>query len=457
MRAAWLLVLLVAAPVAAAQQEPAASPSLTVEPAERIVAPNGMAQAKLVVTNPLARDLILNLTVDASDGAKARLERAEVRVPAGTERSIGLTVIAGDALNETYVIEVVARELLLATRASDAPPLTMSAKMVLLTSASPPVATEARPPPKLELGVLPRAVDIAPNGTAVATLTVRNAGDAPASLALSARAPAWLHASFEAHPDRLAPGSVVRVTLTLTARDGPTEVALHEVALFTAPAPPAGAPPQLVLRVRVIEAPVVDAAAAEVAAPPAAPGVDERVLVAAVVGSVAAGWTALWLTRREWWPLLLALYTRLRPSRILDHPVRRRIAELVMQNPGVTFSELARLAGIAPGQLTHHARMLEKAGVVFSSPDGQTRRFFHVGAGRLAPIPPLAERALQLLRERPRRASELARDLGVSRQALHYHVKHLAAQGKVIARAEGRELWLEIAESNVRTSARAEA
>jgi DNA-binding transcriptional ArsR family regulator len=153
--------------------------------------------------------------------------------------------------------------------------------------------------------------------------------------------------------------------------------------------------------------------------------------------AVGAGAGALALARRRWPWLLAPLYTRLAKARILEQPTRERIAEAVKAEPGITFGDLQRRLGLAAGSLTHHARKLEDAGVLFSSPDGQQRRFFHSGQGRVAAIPPLAERAVAMLSSRPMTLSELAAALGASKQAVHYHVKKLAQNGIVTATPEG--------------------
>lgn len=180
-------------------------------------------------------------------------------------------------------------------------------------------------------------------------------------------------------------------------------------------------------------------AAAQVASPAGGKPPSTAFVFAGGVAAVGASAGIIVLLRKHRWPILLSvpLYTRLAKARILEQPVRERIALLVKEEPGITFSEIQRRLDLAAGSLTHHARMLEQAGVLFSSPDGQTRRFFHVGQGRVAPVPSLRERALLALSNGPRSLSALAEELGVTRQSLHYHVKKLAAEGKVIADESG--------------------
>lgn len=428
MRVTWLLVLLLAVPIAAAQAPTAeAKPTLTLDPSVVNLAPSAQSETHALISNPLAREIVFNLTVHPSDGVKARLDRPQVRVPAGGSASVLVTTLVPNATNVTHRVEVVAKEI--ATPSPDAgAPIQLFATLELRVPPRPPGPL----PPVIDVQVRPHDVEIATGGNITVFVFVHNGGAAPISSDLDVRLPPGLRGTPKPPRAAIPPGTNMEIPL-LIEDDGTRtlgEIAPGMVGLRT----PQGHSDTF--SVRTVAAPVLSV--------DPAPSWSYLTSAAIVAGAAGTG-AAFWLTRRHWWPLLLALYTRLRPSKILDHPVRRRIAEIVQAQPGISFSDLSRAADIAPGQLTHHARMLEKAGVVFSSPDGQTRRFFHVGAGRLASVPPLSERVLDVLRDRPRRASELAKELGVSRQALHYHVKHLVAEGKLLARADGREMWLEAA------------
>ena len=428
MRAAWLLIVLVAAPIAAAQTTTKPQPSLTLEPPAIDVPPGGSSQTRAVISNPLEREILLDISVHPPEGVKARAERPQLRIAAGGTESLLVTTLSPNASNVTHVVEVLAKEATAARTTAADGAILLSAKLELRVGAS---QAGAPLPPRLEL--TPRHVDFKDGRAAHVSLAITNPTDKPVRIADTLRfgLPPEYRVDVGAHPPLVGPGE--RVEIPLTFRQVADSAVGGRGTIHLEGHPAASASFQIAHYAAVVDA--------EKAA----------ILAGAAAATLAAGaWTGGWLTRRHWWPFLLALYTRLRPSRILDHPVRRRITELVQEDPGISFSELARLAGIAPGQLTHHARMLEKAGVVFSSPDGQTRRFFHVGAGRLASVPPLSQRALDRLRVGPRRASDLAKDLGVSRQALHYHLKHLVAEGKLTARGDGRETWLELTPTSAR-------
>jgi len=73
---------------------------------------------------------------------------------------------------------------------------------------------------------------------------------------------------------------------------------------------------------------------------------------------------------------LLFLYTRLRPSEVLDLESRRRILEYVRGHPGVHFRELLRSLPFGSGSLHYHLYVLERAGYLIPRRDGMYRRFF---------------------------------------------------------------------------------
>jgi predicted transcriptional regulator len=170
--------------------------------------------------------------------------------------------------------------------------------------------------------------------------------------------------------------------------------------------------------------------------------------LAAGAGAVGLA-AALARAARRGWPWLAALYTRLASAEVLEHPQREALAALVREEPGVSFREAQRRLGLASGALTHHARVLERAGVLFSTPDGQHRRFFLTSHGRVDAVPPLGERALASL-DAPATLAEVARRLGASRGALRYHVRRLEEQGRLRAQRQGRDVVLSRAEAAAR-------
>jgi DNA-binding MarR family transcriptional regulator len=407
-RVAWVLLILLALPLVGAQAE--LRPSLTLDPARLTAAPGDTLHVDVVVANPTGDAIAFTLHATSETGVKFRFDRTDLVVAPGARERAVLSIVLPEAAGVTHVLAIAAVD---EQKRSD-----VGGKLEILVPAAPASL--------LVLSVEPRLVDIPRGGSAPATITIENPTRADVRFGDGFRfaLPPGIRAEVGPHPPFVPGGGRVSVPLTLFHDgDAPSDIADAKVGL--GPAAPSA------FAVRVVDAPL---------APPGGGVLVVAAGAAALAGAVGGG---IYLARRHWLLLLGLLYTRLRPSNMLDQPIRRRIVDAVQQHPGLTFSDLARTLDIAPGQLTHHARMLEKAGIVFSSPDGQTRRFFHVGGERVPAVPPLADRAMALLHERPWHASDLARELGVSRQSLHYHVKQLVAQRRLVTRVDGRDVWIE--------------
>lgn len=143
----------------------------------------------------------------------------------------------------------------------------------------------------------------------------------------------------------------------------------------------------------------------------------------------------------------LALFTRISGNQVLEHRRREQLYLLVEGRPGVTFRALGHLAGMRGGVLTHHLTTLEREGLVRRQRVGARLAFYAAAAPTplLRPVPPLQARLLALVRAGPVSQAEAARRLGVSRQALHYHVHALRTADLLELGREGRETPLRLA------------
>lgn len=305
--------------------------------------------------------------------------------------------------------------------------------------ASPTPAAAPPPPPaaredRVTLRVEPAEARIAPGQAAPLLLVVANGRDQDVVLDLRVRLPPGFLLEGELGALPLAAGETRTLPLVLRAA-GHLAEGEEGTGVFVATG--ADEAP-----FRILVAPPTQAEAAS--PPPTArePGhVGLAVLLAAGAGAVALG--SAWAWRRRWHLALLALYARLAPHRVLDHPTRRAIADLLAAEPGLALSDVQRRLHLANGILRHHVDRLEATGHLRSVQDGQHRRLYPVSAGRVAPTPTLSERVLAAVRDHGAvRASDLASRLGVSRQSLHYHVKKLVREGRIDARHLGNELLL---------------
>lgn len=146
-------------------------------------------------------------------------------------------------------------------------------------------------------------------------------------------------------------------SFVLTAREPdpqPASVASHKVDV-------AGMAEGLVL---------VPASAATLAPAPRAGPLVAAALAAGLLVLLAAWWRG-WL-----WSVPAGLYTRLTKQDVDHSPIRRRLLDVIVQEPGLGVQDLARKAGCGWGTVTYHVAMLEKLGYVQSRRIGLRRCLF---------------------------------------------------------------------------------
>lgn len=298
-----------------------------------------------------------------------------------------------------------------------------------------PVASPARP--GLTLRFDENDINASAGSTRLVTLYVTNTGAAPAKGRASLEmAPLTVDAvvvDFDLAPGEEAP-LVFAIKVGRDIGMGSTFVGVGRTSLDE------GAGVELRLRIDGNGAPMVSAAVV-------GNGVEPQVWVAIVAAGLGTGALGLVALARRWPGLgLFPLYARLAPRRALEHPRRASMVALLREEPGLSLAEVQRKLALSNGVARHHVALLEAAGVVRVVQDGPLRRLWPVESARVAPTPALRERALLTLRERgPMRAPELAHALGVSRQALHYHLKRLEQDGAILVRKDGVEIVVETA------------
>lgn len=163
---------------------------------------------------------------------------------------------------------------------------------------------------------------------------------------------------------------------------------------------------------------------------------------AAVLGLVAVAW-------RFWDELKLALvglYNRLTRQEVLEHGDRERILELVDQEPGIHFRELARRLDMGHGILDHHLRKLEDAGMLGEHKTESHRCYFRPGETDQAERQALAAvkaggplRIMEALATSPGSSiTQVADEAGLARSTASHHVDRLADVGVIAAEIQGR-------------------
>lgn len=163
-------------------------------------------------------------------------------------------------------------------------------------------------------------------------------------------------------------------------------------------------------------------------------------LAAGALSMLSVGALIGFASWRRWDLLAAALYTRLRREAIDAHPSRAKILDAVRASPGLALADAQRATGLANGPFEHHLRKLVDARRVVIVAEGRSR-FLRLPDAPPSAAPGTTTGAIEaLIRDKgAMRSTQIARELGLSRQALHYHLRKLSAEGRVDVRlARGR-------------------
>lgn len=130
---------------------------------------------------------------------------------------------------------------------------------------------------------------------------------------------------------------------------------------------------------------------------------------------------------------------------VLSSEARRRVYDLVLAEPGISVSELARRADMYWTSAALHAAALERAGLVQSVLVGRRRSIFPVEnrsalgtpAAALLSEPACRRVAEGIVRYPDLRVWELCDILQMSERAVYHHVKRLVNAGLVSSTRPG--------------------
>lgn len=141
-------------------------------------------------------------------------------------------------------------------------------------------------------------------------------------------------------------------------------------------------------------------------------------------------------------PFVAPLYSRISRDEVLENDTRGSIYTLIMSNPGTDLLSIKNSLGLSNGVLAHHIHTLERERYIRSVRDGRYRRFFISGT-RVEIGETVESRILDVVATRSSaNQSQIARELGVSRQALNYHIQKLVRRGIIVTEKVGRETML---------------
>jgi hypothetical protein len=179
-------------------------------------------------------------------------------------------------------------------------------------------------------------------------------------------------------------------------------------------------------------------------------------LQSTAVGSVSGPYLWLAAAGGVLVALAVALYRRLRPQRLLDHPHRRSILALVVERPGVTIAGLAQALGLDYKSAMHHVDLLVEFGHLSVHLHGRERRLFAASArvareqraATVALARPSAQRILAALRDvGPVPKGALPRVAGLSRTAAWRGLRVLTGLGVVVVEGPARGAVVRLAEA----------
>ena len=142
----------------------------------------------------------------------------------------------------------------------------------------------------------------------------------------------------------------------------------------------------------------------------------------------------------------IGLYARITRAEVFDNSVRERIFHAIKASPGLSASDLAKAAGVSWGTTIYHLDVLEQNRMVTSLRKGRHRRYFENGAALSVPKETVAvlqnavtAQVVSSIKGQPGATQkELASRVGLTPQALHWHLQRLVQVGLVQKVREGR-------------------
>ncbi|MDX1612623.1 MAG: winged helix-turn-helix transcriptional regulator, partial [Candidatus Thermoplasmatota archaeon] len=149
------------------------------------------------------------------------------------------------------------------------------------------------------------------------------------------------------------------------------------------------------------------------------------------------------------------LYSRLTREEILDNPLRRRIYEVVGEEPGLSMAAIARRADCSASTARYHLDRLSREEMVVRAGHEGLERWFVKGkqprqAAELEAVLAVgnSREVFEAIQAHPGSSlGEVAEHVGTSPPAAHKVVNRLVEAGVVTKRREGRRVALFVAES----------
>jgi predicted transcriptional regulator len=138
----------------------------------------------------------------------------------------------------------------------------------------------------------------------------------------------------------------------------------------------------------------------------------------------------------------LIMYSKIRKEKLLNNAIRNRIFEYVKENPGKHYRGILKDLNLPMGVLSYHINRLEKAHFLTSRQDGMYRRFYIPGpkAEMRFVLSDVQRSILNVIRDNKGISqAKIAKEIGVSRMVVNYHVNILDRAGLIFVESRGRE------------------
>ncbi len=137
------------------------------------------------------------------------------------------------------------------------------------------------------------------------------------------------------------------------------------------------------------------------------------------------------------------MYARLQGADALENRTRYTIHGLVLENPGIHFSAIAREMGLCNGEAEYHLTVLERHGFVRVRRDSNLKRYYpmdmNVPEDSRPTATELRDRIVELVQRSPGISQkELVDELCAGRSLVGYHISCLLRAGQLEAGREGR-------------------
>jgi predicted transcriptional regulator len=141
----------------------------------------------------------------------------------------------------------------------------------------------------------------------------------------------------------------------------------------------------------------------------------------------------------------------------LNQPTRIEINNFIKSNPGVHFRGICNSLGLSVGVVQYHLSVLERAGFITGYTDGQNKRYFEHSTFTQTDMKLISlmrhETTAKILTTLSQNSSalhkDIARNLGVSSQALTWQMNQLKKTGLINAEKTGINVKYSLNDANV--------